>query len=74
MAREIKVLSDLGGVVWAVEVSPGQAVNEGDTLIVLESMKMEIPIAAPCAGTVAQILVESSQIVDEGQLVARLER
>ena len=64
---EIKVLSDLNAVVWKIETSPGQTVAEGDTLIVLEAMKMEIPVAAPRAGTVKSVLVEEKQQVSEGQ-------
>ena len=49
MARH-DVESEVTGNVWKVEVEVGQQVNEGDTLIILESMKMEIPVEAPAAG------------------------
>ena len=49
---EIKVRSELNAIVWKIEVAAGAAVTEGDTLIILEAMKMEIPVAAPRAGTV----------------------
>jgi acetyl-CoA carboxylase biotin carboxyl carrier protein len=64
---EIKVLSELNAVVWKTETSPGQTVAEGDTLMVLEAMKMEIPVTAPRAGTVKSVLVEEKQQVSEGQ-------
>jgi len=64
---EIKVPSELNAIVWKIEAAPGQAVAEGDTLIVLEAMKMEIPVMAPRAGTVKTVLVEERQQVAEGQ-------
>jgi acetyl-CoA carboxylase biotin carboxyl carrier protein len=48
----------------------GQAVEEDDTLMILESMKMEIPITTPASGTVTQILVREGEVVQEGQTVA----
>jgi acetyl-CoA carboxylase biotin carboxyl carrier protein len=69
---EIPVLSELNAVVFKIEVAPGERVEEGDTLIVLESMKMEIPVSAPRAGTVVAILVQEKQIVEEGQKIAVL--
>ena len=69
---EMPVLSELNAVVLKIEVAPGDRVEEGDTLIVLESMKMEIPVSAPRAGTVAAILVREKQIVEEGQKIAVL--
>jgi len=69
---EMPVLSELNAVVLKVEVAPGDRVEEGDTLIVLESMKMEIPVSAPRAGTVAAILVQEKQVVEEGQKIAVL--
>ena len=64
---DIKVPSELNAIVWKIEAAPGQAVAEGDTLIVLEAMKMEIPVMAPRAGTVKTVLVEEKQQVAEGQ-------
>ncbi|HXD14013.1 MAG TPA: biotin/lipoyl-binding carrier protein [Xanthobacteraceae bacterium] len=69
---EMPVLSELNAVVLKIEVAPGDRVEEGETLIVLESMKMEIPVSAPRAGTVAAILVQEKQIVEEGQKIAVL--
>jgi acetyl-CoA carboxylase biotin carboxyl carrier protein len=64
---EIKVPSELNAIVWKIEAQVGQAVGEGDTLVVLEAMKMEIPVAAPRAGTVKTMLVAEKEQVAEGQ-------
>ena len=64
---DIKVLSEIAGKVWLVETKAGAQVAEGDTLIVLESMKMEIPVTAPSAGIVKTILVTKDDAVKEGQ-------
>ena len=64
---EIKVPSELNAIIWKIEAQAGQAVAEGDTLIVLEAMKMEIPVAAPRAGTVKTVLVAEKEQVAEGQ-------
>jgi len=69
---DMPVLSELNAVVLKIEVAAGDRVQEGDTLIVLESMKMEIPVTAPRAGTVAAILVQEKQTVEEGQKIAVL--
>jgi biotin carboxyl carrier protein len=68
-----EVKAELVGNVWKVEARPGQQVAEDDVLIVLESMKMEIPVTAPVAGTVKEITVKENDVVREGQVVAVLE-
>jgi acetyl-CoA carboxylase biotin carboxyl carrier protein len=68
----VVVLCELNAVVLKIEVAPGDQVRMGDTLIVLESMKMEIPVAAPRDGAVSEILVRETQIVEEGQKLAIL--
>ena len=70
---QTKVLSDLNAMVWKIEVQAGQRVNAGDTLIVLEAMKMEIPVTAPRAGVVAAVLVAEKQMVAEGEALAMLD-
>ena len=70
---ELKVLSDLNAKVWKVEVAVGDTVEAEGTLMILESMKTEIPIDAPKAGTVKAILVKEEDPVEEGQVVAILE-
>lgn len=67
---EIDVKSEIQGVVWQVLVTPGQAVAEGDELIVLESMKMEIPVMAPAPGTVQSIAFGEGDEVAEGAVIA----
>ena len=65
-----EVKAELVGNLWKIVVAVGQAVEEDDTLMILESMKMEIPITSPTSGTVAQILVVEGEVVQEGQTVA----
>lgn len=67
---DIKITSDLNGSVWKIEVAVGARVAEGDTLILIESMKMEIPVSAPRAGTVKAIFVKEEQQVAEGETLA----
>jgi biotin carboxyl carrier protein len=67
-----KVLSDVTGTVWKVEVQPQQQVAAGDTLLIVESMKMEIPISAPRAGVVREIFFAEGEIIEDGQVVAVL--
>jgi acetyl-CoA carboxylase biotin carboxyl carrier protein len=71
MAEEIK--AHITGVVFQITTKPGDRVRAGDPVIVLESMKMEIPVEAPRAGAVRQILVREGQTVQEGETVALLE-
>jgi biotin carboxyl carrier protein len=59
--------------VWKVLVAPGAQVSEGDTLVILESMKMEIPVVAPLAGTVTEVRVEEGGVVQEGDVIAVVE-
>jgi acetyl-CoA carboxylase biotin carboxyl carrier protein len=70
---QTKILSDLHAMVWKIEVAAGARVAAGDTLIVLEAMKMEIPVTAPRAGVVAAILVAEKQMVAEGEALAVLD-
>jgi len=72
MAR-IEVKSEITGTVWQVKASPGDKLEAGDTLVVIESMKMEIPVITEDPGTVKEILVKEKDAVAEGQVVAILE-
>jgi biotin carboxyl carrier protein len=67
-----EVRSEMAANVWKVVVNVGDAVSEGDTLVILESMKMEIPVEAPEAGTVQQVAVDEGGVVQEGDLIARI--
>jgi acetyl-CoA carboxylase biotin carboxyl carrier protein len=69
----IEVKAELVGNLWKIVTEVGQSVDEDDTLMILESMKMEIPITAPVAGTVTGILVAEGEVVQEGQTVATIE-
>ena len=71
MAEEIK--AHITGVVFQVTTKAGDSVAAGDPVIVLESMKMEIPVEAPRAGKVKEIKVAEGQTVQEGEIVAILE-
>ena len=66
----IEVRAELVGNVWKIVVKVGEEVAEDDTLIILESMKMEIPVLAPSAGTVREIRVKEEDVVQEGQVLA----
>ncbi len=65
--------SPMNATVFKVLVRPGDAVRERQEVIVLEAMKMEIPVEAPSAGTVAEVCVAPSQRVSEGEVLLRLE-
>ena len=71
--NRIEVESEVTGTVWKVETAVGDRVEEGDVLLILESMKMEIPVESPAAGTVAELLVQAEDPVQEDQVVAVLE-
>ena len=68
-----KVVSDIAGRVWKIEAAAGTRVVQDDTVLILESMKMEIPVAAPCAGTVTEIYFAEGEVVGEGDVVAIIE-
>jgi len=67
------VEAHITGVVWKVECEVGDKVGEGDTVVVLESMKMEMPVEAEDAGTVKEILCAEGQAVSEGDTLVVLE-
>ena len=67
------VRAHIAGTVWKIEVAVGDAVSEGQTVVILESMKMEMPVEAEDAGTVVEILCEEGQAVSEGDTLVVLE-
>jgi len=67
------VESEIPGKVFRIEAPVGTEVQEDDPIIILESMKMEIPVASPCAGVVKEILVDEGDPVEEGDEVAVIE-
>jgi biotin carboxyl carrier protein len=66
------VRSEVAGSIWKIEVAVGQKVAQGDALIIIESMKMEIPVEAPASGTVTEIRVAEGDRIDEGAIVVVL--
>ena len=69
----IDVPAHITGTVWKIEVAVGDQVAEGDTVAILESMKMEMPVEAEDEGTVKEILCEEGQAVNEGDTLVVLE-
>ena len=69
---DTRVKSEIAGSVWKIEVAVGDRVEADDPLIVLESMKMEIPLLAPKAGTVMEILVAEGEAIAEGDVAVVL--
>jgi acetyl-CoA carboxylase biotin carboxyl carrier protein len=67
------VEAHITGTVWKIEVAVGDTVEEGDTVVILESMKMEMPVEAEDEGTVKEILVEEGKSVCEGDALVVLE-
>lgn len=68
MATDVK--AHITGTVWKIEKQPGETVSEGDTIIILESMKMEMPVEAPCGGTLREVKIKEGEPVDEGKTLA----
>jgi acetyl-CoA carboxylase biotin carboxyl carrier protein len=68
----VDVLAPIAGTVWKVPATVGESVQEGQTVVILESMKMEMPVEAPESGKVGEILVAEGQAVEEGDVLARL--
>ncbi|WP_284037621.1 biotin/lipoyl-binding carrier protein [Neobacillus sp. 114] len=69
----IEVRAEISGSVWKIETKAGQRVEEEDVLLIMESMKMEIPIMAPAAGVVKEIKVMEGDTIAEGNLAVVLE-
>ena len=68
-----EVKAELVGSVWKIIAKVGDQVAEEEELLILESMKMEIPVTAPRAGTVKEIRVKEAEVVKEGQVLVVLE-
>jgi len=69
----VQIKAELAGNLWKIVVREGQQVRADETLMILESMKMEIPVNATVAGRVAKIHVKEGQTVQEGQLLVEVE-
>ena len=68
-----EIRAEMVANVWKVVAAQGDHVDDGDTLVILESMKMEIPVLSPRAGTIREIKVSEGETIGEGQLVAVLD-
>lgn len=68
----IDIKAEIPGTVWKIELSVDADVSEDDSILILESMKMEIPVTAPRDGKITEILVAEGETVTEGQVVARM--
>ena len=71
--RMADVEAHITGTVWKIECAVGDTIEEGDTVVILESMKMEMPVESEDAGTVKEILCEEGQAVNEGDTLVVLE-
>lgn len=69
----IEVKTEITGNVWKVLREAGDKIEEDEPIVILESMKMEIPVSAPESGIIVEVLVEADQVVPEGSVVARIE-
>ena len=68
-----EVLAEMVANVWKVLVGAGDSVEEGDTICILESMKMEIPVEATASGVVSELNVSEGGVVQEGDVIATIE-
>jgi len=66
------VQAHITGTVWKIEVKAGDSVEEGQPLVIIESMKMEMPVESPAAGTVESVAVTEGQPVEEGAVLLTL--
>ncbi|MCH7742208.1 MAG: acetyl-CoA carboxylase biotin carboxyl carrier protein subunit [Proteobacteria bacterium] len=69
----VEIESEVTGNVWKIETKVGDHVEPEDVLLILESMKMEIPVEATCAGTIVELLVREEEAVKEDQVVVIIE-
>ncbi len=63
------IKAHITGTIWKIKVEVGQSIEEGDTLVIIESMKMEMPIEADDPGTVKEVLAKEGQPVNEGDVL-----
>ncbi|MEO8142862.1 MAG: biotin/lipoyl-binding carrier protein [Betaproteobacteria bacterium] len=68
--KPTQVVAEVAGKVWKVEASPGAQLAADDVVLILESMKMEIPVVAPVAGKLLELRVKEGDMVNEGDVVA----
>jgi biotin carboxyl carrier protein len=68
-----RVEAQISGTVFKIEKREGEVLAAGDVILFLESMKMEIPVEAPCGGTLAEVRVDEGENVEEGAILAVIE-
>jgi len=66
----VNIVAEVAGKVWKIEAQPGARLAAEQVILILESMKMEIPVTAPRAGTLLELRVREGEMLAEGQLVA----
>jgi acetyl-CoA carboxylase biotin carboxyl carrier protein len=66
----MKVITEVAGKIWKIEARPGAALAADDVILIVESMKMEIPVVAPAAGKLLELRVKEGDMVNEGDVVA----
>jgi len=71
MATAVEAL--IAGTLWKIEKAVGDVVEAYDVIMIIESMKMEIPVEAPCAGRISEIRVQEGEAIDEGAVLALIE-
>ena len=71
MASEVE--AQIAGNVWKIERAVGDDVEEEDVIMIIESMKMEIPVEAPCDGRISEIRVAEGEAIEEGAILAVIE-
>lgn len=72
MATTIELKTDITGSVWKILKQAGERIEEEEPLLIMESMKMEVPVSSPEAGTVEEIFVKEGDTVSDGTVVARI--
>jgi len=70
MATEVE--AQIAGSLWKIEKTVGDAVKTDDVIMIIESLKMEIPVEAPCAGTISEIRVAEGDSIEEGMILAMI--
>ncbi|MBU0551793.1 acetyl-CoA carboxylase biotin carboxyl carrier protein subunit [Myxococcota bacterium] len=67
------IKAHITGTIWKIERAVGDALDEDDVILIMESMKMEMPVEAPCDGTLTALLVKEGDAVQEGDVLAQIE-
>ena len=67
-----EVEAQIAGNLWKIEKAVGDAVKTDDVIMIIESMKMEIPVEAPCDGTISEIRVAEGDSIEEGKILAMI--